>query len=380
MSTHPRPDPDLALRYLEGAEDDSPLFRHARGLRDEGRGRTITYSRKVFVPLTTLCRDRCAYCTFAKPPGAGGVYLEPEEVLAIVRAGDEAGCTEALFTLGDRPEERWPQAAGFLADKGLASTIDYLAEMSALVRSETALFPHANPGLMDEDDMMLLRPTNPSMGLMLENISPRLMEPGMPHHDTRSKEPARRVATIEAAGRAKVPFTTGILVGIGETRAEVVDSLFALRDLAAATGAIQEVIIQNFRAKADTPMRHSAEPVPRWFARVVALARWIMGPEANVQVPPNLTERFELYLDAGINDWGGVSPLTIDWVNPEAPWPHLDELRARTEGAGFELRPRLPVYPEFVDQDWIHNDLYPDVLAASDEDGLAVIREISGAR
>ena len=380
MSTHPRPDPDLALRYLEGAEDDSQLFRHARGLRDEGRGRTITYSRKVFVPLTTLCRDRCAYCTFAKPPGAGGVYLEPEEVLAIVRAGDEAGCTEALFTLGDRPEERWPQAAGFLADKGLASTIDYLADMSALVRSETALFPHANPGLMDEDDMMLLRPTNPSMGLMLENISPRLMEPGMPHHDTRSKQPARRVATIEAAGRAKVPFTTGILVGIGETRAEVVDSLFALRDLAAATGAIQEVIIQNFRAKADTPMRHSAEPVPRWFARVVALARWIMGPEANVQVPPNLTERFELYLDAGINDWGGVSPLTIDWVNPEAPWPHLDELQARTEGAGFELRPRLPVYPEFVDQDWIHNDLYPDVLAASDEDGLAVIREISGAR
>jgi FO synthase len=233
---------------------------------------------------------------------------------------------------------------------------------------------------MDDSDMMLLRPTNPSMGMMLENISPRLMDPGMPHHGTSSKEPAQRVATIEAAGRVKVPFTTGILVGIGETPAEIVDSLFALSDLARTTAAIQEVIVQNFRAKADTPMRHAAEPVPRWFARVVALARWIMGAEANIQVPPNLTERFELYLDAGINDWGGVSPLTIDWVNPEAPWPHLDELRARTETAGFELRPRLPVYPEFIDQDWIHNDLYQDVMAAADGDGLAVIRETSGAR
>ena len=378
--THPHPDPDLALRYLEGSEDDGPLFDHARALRDEGRGRTVTYSRKVFIPLTTLCRDRCTYCTFAKPPGAGGMYLEPEEVVAIAQAGDEAGCTEALFTLGDRPEERWPQAAEFLAGKGLSSTIEYVAVMSALVREETRLFPHANPGLLDDGDMRLLRPTNPSMGMMLENISPRLTEPGMPHHNTRSKLPSDRVATIEAAGRVKVPFTTGILVGIGETREEIVDSLFALRHLASATGAVQEVIIQNFRAKADTPMRHAAEPVPRWFARVVALARWVMGAEASVQVPPNLTETFEIYLNAGINDWGGVSPLTIDWVNPEAPWPHLDELRARTEAAGFELRPRLPVYPDYIDQDWIHPDLYPDVVAASDEDGLALIPETSGAR
>ena len=378
--THPQPDPDLALRYLNGDEDDQPLFAHARAMRDQGRGRTVTYSRKVFIPLTTLCRDRCTYCTFAKPPGAGGMYLEPDEVLAIARAGHEAGCTEALFTLGDRPEERWTQAAGFLAAKGLGSTIEYVADMSALVRRETALFPHANPGLMDDADLRLLRPTNPSMGMMLENISPRLMEPGMPHHDTHSKDPTRRVATIEAAGRVKVPFTTGILVGIGETTREIVDSLFALRDLAAATGAIQEVIIQNFRAKADTPMRHSAEPVPRWFARVVALARWVMGAEANIQVPPNLTEEFEIYLDAGINDWGGVSPLTIDWVNPEAPWPHLDTLRARTEGAGFDLRPRLPVYPGYIDEDWIDESLYHDVVAASDRDGLALIPETSGAR
>jgi FO synthase len=378
--SHPTPDPDLAVRYLAGQEDDAPLFAHARALRDEGRGRVVSYSRKVFIPLTTLCSDRCSYCTFAKPPGAGGIYLEPDEVLAIARAGHEAGCTEALFTLGDRPEQRWPQAAEFLTAKGLDSTIDYVAEMSALVRTESSLFPHANPGLLDDDDMRLLRPTNPSMGMMLENISPRLMEPGMPHHGTNTKDPALRVATIEAAGRVKVPFTTGILVGIGESRDEVVDSLFALRDLATRTGAIQEVIIQNFRAKADTPMRRSAEPIPRWFARVVALARWIMGPEANVQVPPNLTDDFGMYLDAGINDWGGVSPLTIDWVNPEAPWPHLDELRSRTEAAGFELRARLPVYPEFIDEDWIDIGLYPDIVAASDQDGLARITETSGAK
>jgi FO synthase len=380
MPIHPRPDPELALRYLEGEVPDDALFEHARALRDEGKGRTVTYSRKVFIPLTTLCRDRCTYCTFAKPPGAGGMYLEPDEVLAIARAGEERGCTEALFTLGDRPEERWPQAAGFLATRGLDSTIDYVIEMSELVREQTSVFPHANPGLLDVDEMLRLRPSNPSMGMMLENISPRLMEPGMPHHGTLSKYPAARVATIEAAGRARVPFTTGILVGIGETRSEIVDSLFALRDLTEKTGAIQEVIVQNFRAKADTPMRHSAEPVPRWFARVVALARWILGAEANVQVPPNLTEHFEIYLDAGINDWGGVSPLTIDWVNPEAPWPHLDALRERTETAGFELRPRLPVYPEFIGPVWIDPGLLADVAAASDEDGLALDQEKTGVR
>jgi FO synthase len=376
---HASPDPALALRYLSGEIPDEPLFAEARRLRDQAHGGIVTYSRKVFIPLTTLCRDRCTYCTFAKPPGAGGVYLEPDEVLAVARAGDEAGCTEALFTLGDRPEDRWPQAAEFLAEKGVGSTIEYVAEMSALVRNETSLYPHANPGLMGDREMGLLRPTNPSMGLMLENISPRLMEPGMPHHNCPDKDPALRVETIEAAGRNKVPFTTGILIGIGETHQEIVDSLFALSELSERTGAIQEVIVQNFRAKADTPMRWSAEPVPRWFARVIALARWIMGAEANVQVPPNLTERFEIYLDAGINDWGGVSPLTIDWVNPEAPWPHLDHLRARTEAAGFALRPRLPVYPEFITPEWLDPGLYEHVLASSDDDGLAQIHEHVGA-
>ena len=365
----------MALRYLTGAEPDGPLFAHAAHLRDEGKGRVVTYSRKVFIPLTTLCRDRCTYCTFAQPPGAGGMYLEPEEVLAVAQAGDREGCTEALFTLGDRPEDRWAQAREFLDSKGVSSTIEYVAEMSALVRAETSLFPHANPGIMSDQDMQLLRPTNPSMGLMLENISPRLMDPGMPHHNCPDKEPSLRVATIEAAGRNRVPFTTGILVGIGETPQEIVDSLLALRELAASTEAIQEVIIQNFRAKADTPMRRSAEPVPRWFARVVALARWIMGPEANVQVPPNLTEDFSIYLEAGINDWGGVSPLTIDWVNPEAPWPHLADLEAQTRAAGFELRPRLPVYPGFITPEWIDSRLFGDVQAAADSDGLAAIKQ-----
>lgn len=370
---HPSPDPELALSYLSGETDDSPLFAHVAHLRDEGRGRTVTYSRKVFIPLTTLCNDRCAYCTFAKPPGAGGVYMEPEEVLAVAQAGDSAGCTEALFTLGDRPEQRWPQAREFLEGRGLSTTLQYVSEMSALVRSETSLFPHANPGLLDDDAMKMLRPTNPSMGMMLENISPRLTEPGMAHHRSPTKDPAKRVASIEAAGRQRVPFTTGILVGIGENHQEIVDSLFALRILGDRTGAIQEIIVQNFRAKADTPMRRSAEPIPRWFARVVALARWIMGPEASIQVPPNLTERYEVYLDAGINDWGGVSPLTIDWVNPEAPWPHLGELERRTREAGFRLRPRLPVYPEFIDEDWIDPGLIDDVRASADEDGLAAV-------
>ena len=369
--THPTPDPGLALSYLDGSSVDAELFAHAAHLRDEGRGRTVTYSRKVFVPLTTLCNDRCTYCTFAKPPGAGGVYLEPEEVLAVAQAGDEAGCTEALFTLGDRPEQRWPQAREFLADRGLETTIEYVAEMSEMVRAETSVSPHANPGLLDDEAMKILRPTNPSMGMMLENISPRLQEPGMPHHNAPTKSPARRVATIEAAGRQKVPFTTGILVGIGESHQEIIDSLFALRDLADRTGAIQEVIIQNFRAKADTPMRRSAEPVPRWFARVVALARWIMGAEACVQVPPNLTEHYEIYLDAGINDWGGVSPLTIDWVNPEAPWPHMEELTNRTVTAGFELRQRLPIYPEYINEEWVDPGLLDDVEAAADDQGLA---------
>ncbi len=379
LMVHPAPDPDLALAYLEGGRSPEPLFAEAARLRDEGKGRVVTYSRKVFIPLTTLCRDRCTYCTFAKPPGAGGMYLEPEEVLAIARVGEEQGCTEALFTLGDRPEARWPQAREFLADHGHDTTLSYVREMSELVNAETTLFPHANPGVMTAEEIRALRPSNVSMGLMLENISPRLTEPGMPHHGSPDKAPTVRVATIEAAGRERVPFTTGILVGIGETATEIVDSLFVLAELHRTYGHLQEVIVQNFRAKDDTPMRRHAEPIPAWFARVVALARWILGPEVNLQVPPNLTERFETYLDAGINDWGGVSPVTIDWVNPEAPWPHLRELAARTAAAGFRLRPRLPVYPEFITPEWIAPGLMAKVRNAVDGDGLAAIPELEGA-
>ena len=375
----PQPEPELALDFVLGRRDPQPLLAEARRLRDAGKGRTITYSRKVFIPLTTLCRDTCTYCTFAKPPGAGGEYLTPDDVLAIARAGESHSCTEALFTLGDAPEARWPQAREFLASQECDTTMEYVVAMTEMVNQETTLFPHANPGLMPDDAQAALRPSNPSMGLMLENISPRLMEPGMPHHNCPDKDPALRVATIEAAGRQRVPFTTGVLVGIGETPNEVVESLFALADLERSTGAIQEVIIQNFRAKADTRMRRDPEPTVAYFTRIIAAARWILGAQMNLQVPPNLTENFGVYLDAGINDWGGVSPLTIDWVNPEAPWPHLEQLRAITTRAGFRLMPRLPVYPEYIGPDWIDPGLLPKVKAAVDGEGYALAPQLEGA-
>jgi FO synthase len=376
----PSPDRDLAIDLVTGRRPAGDLFTEAQRLRDEGKGRTITYSRKVFVPLTTLCRDTCTYCTFAKPPGAGGEYLTPEDVMAIVTAGESHGCTEALFTLGDRPEDRWPQATEFLDQYGAESTIDYVRMLTERVNAETALFPHANPGLMDDGVQKALRPSNPSMGLMLENISPRLMEPGMPHHNCPDKDPALRVATIEASGRQRVPFTSGVLVGIGETPEEVVDSLVALAELARQHGSIQEVIVQNFRAKADTRMRRDAEPTVQYFARVVAVARWILGAEMNLQVPPNLTDDFGVYLDAGINDWGGVSPLTIDWVNPEAPWPHLDKLEHVTLDQGFSLKARLPVYPEFISDEWIDAGLLPKVQSAVDAEGYARISTMEDLR
>lgn len=373
----PPPDPSLAADFLTGRRDARPLLAEAARLRDEGRGRIVTYSRKVFVPLTTLCRDTCTYCTFVKPPGAGGEYLTPDDVAAIVAVGEEHGCTEALLTLGDRPEDKWPQARAFLAEHGHTSTLGYVTAMSELIRTRSSLFPHANPGLMSEDDIVALRPTNLSMGLMLENISDRLTEPGMPHHDCPDKVPAARVATIEAAGRARVPFTTGILVGIGETENEVVESLFALAEIQRRHGHLQEFIVQNFRAKANTRMRRSPEPTVPYILRVVAAARWILGPEANIQVPPNLTEDFSVYLDAGINDWGGVSPVTIDWVNPEAPWPQLRTLTEVTEAAGFELRARLPVYPEYLDDSWVDPGLLVAARARTDEHGYAVVEPVA---
>jgi FO synthase len=375
----PAPDPDLAHRFLTGAAPLAPLFSEARRLRDDGKGRTVTYSRKVFIPVTTMCRDRCTYCTFAKPPGAGGAYLTPDEVMATVRAGERRGCTEALFTLGDRPEDRWPAARAFLDGAGHASTLDYVQSLTERVVNETDVFPHANPGLMDGATQAALRRSNASLGLMLENISPRLMESGMPHHDCPDKDPGARMATIETAGQLRIPFTTGVLIGIGETPAEVVESLFALAEVQQRLGHLQEIIIQNFQPKADTRMRGVLAPTTEYFSTVVAVARWGFGAAMNVQVPPNLADDFSVYLDAGINDWGGVSSLTIDWVNPEAPWPQLERLEAATESAGFELKQRMPVYPEYVDELWIDAELWIKLGGAVDGRGYALSKETATA-
>jgi FO synthase len=367
----PTSDPDLVAHLLRGRGDQEGLLAAARRMRDEGKGRVVTYSRKVFLPVSTLCRDRCSYCAFAVAPGAGGRYLEPGEALALARAGEARACTEALLTLGDRPESRWPAAREFLRSRGCASTLEYVGRVARLLVEETTLLPHANPGIVDRGEAAALRPWCASMGLMLETSSRRLLGPGMPHHRCPDKDPQRRLGALHALAAARIPLTSGVLVGIGETPEELADSLLTLARLAAETGAVQEVIVQNFRAKPGTPMRGAAEPTPRYLARVVAVARCVLGPEMNLQVPPNLTDRFEEYLEAGVNDWGGVSPVTPDWVNPEAPWPHLDELRRRTEAAGFTLLPRLPVYPEFLSPQWVDPGLFRRLVESADDRGYA---------
>ena len=345
----------------------------AAQLRDAGKGKVVTFSPKVFIPLTHLCRDFCGYCTFRQSPqDAERLYMSPEEVLKVARAGQRLGCTEALFTLGERPEQRYPEARQWLQDRGYATTLEYLTEMCKLVLEETTLLPHANPGTMSRRELAALQPFNPSMGLMLESISPRLYEPGGPHEFAPSKRPRVRLRTIELAGELGIPFTTGILIGIGETRRERIEAILAIRRLHRAYGHIQEVIIQNFRAKPDTAMSEASDAPAEELFWTVAVARVLLGSEINLQVPPNLSARdYPSYLSAGINDWGGVSPLTIDYVNPEAPWPGLAELQERTGAEGFELRPRLPVYPEFFRGS---GNLLPDalktrVVALADEDG-----------
>lgn len=327
----------------------------------------------MFIPLTRLCRDVCGYCTFRQDPAsAEQLYVTPEEVLAVAKAGERLGCTEALFTLGERPEQRYPEARDWLARRGYRTTLDYLRDMCALVLDETALLPHVNPGNMTRGDLERLRPVSASMGLMLENVSERLCGPGGPHEFAPSKHPRVRLRTMELAGQLQIAFTTGLLIGIGETPEEIVDSLLAIRDLHERYGHIQEVIIQNFRAKPGTPMAGAAEPTVNDMRRIVAVARLILGPEANVQVPPNLTRRdYPLYLLAGINDWGGISPLTRDYVNPEAPWPQITELRRETEQLGFTLVPRLPIYPEYVrvGSAFVPEPLRPRTDTLIDEEG-----------
>ncbi|MCZ4118525.1 bifunctional FO biosynthesis protein CofGH [Streptomyces sp. H39-S7] len=345
------------------------------GLETAGRPGVITYSRKVFIPLTRLCRDKCHYCTFVTVPGklrrdGHGMFLSPDEVLEIARQGAEMGCKEALFTLGDRPEDRWPEAREWLDAHGYDDTLAYVRAMSIRVLEETGLLPHLNPGVLSWQDLQRLKPVAPSMGMMLETTATRLWsEPGGPHHGSPDKDPAVRLRVLEDAGRSNVPFTTGILIGIGETYAERAESLFAIRKIARQYHGIQEVIIQNFRAKPDTAMRGMPDAELEELAAAIAVARLILGPAARVQAPPNLVDgEYARFIAAGIDDWGGVSPLTPDHVNPERPWPHIDELAEQTAAAGFALRERLTIYPEFIQrgEPWLDPRLLPHVRALAD--------------
>ena len=351
------------------------LLARAAALRDEGHGRNLSYSRKVFIPLTKLCRDVCHYCTFAERPRPGRpAYLSPEDVLAIARAGAAAGCTEALFTLGDKPELRFQAARDALAALGYPTTIAYLRAMCALVLKETGLLPHANPGVMAREEIASLREVTASQGIMLESASARLCEPGGVHYGSPDKHPDVRLETIRLAGELAVPFTTGILIGIGETRAERLQSLLAIRDLHARYGHIQEVIVQNFRAKPKTKRAEAPEPDLDDLLWTVAAARLILGSAVNIQAPPNLTPReYERIVAAGINDWGGVSPVTPDHVNPEAPWPAIEELARRTASVGKVLVQRLPAYPEYVRdaQRWLAAPVATQTMRLADAEGLA---------
>jgi FO synthase len=354
-------DLDRLLAYAGRARD--------AGLTGAGRPGVITYSRKVFIPLTRLCRDRCGYCTFATVPGRlDSPYLSPGEVLAIARQGAALGCKEALFTLGDRPEDRWPAARDWLDANGYDDTLSYVRAMAIRVLEETGLLPHLNPGVLTWRDFQRLKPVAPSMGMMLETTAARLFtERGGPHYGSPDKEPAVRLRVLEDAGRCSVPFTTGILIGIGETRAERAESLFAIRRIAREYGGIQEVIVQNFRAKPDTRMRGVPDAELADLAATIAVARLVLGPPARIQAPPNLIgDQYGLILAAGIDDWGGVSPLTPDHVNPERPWPQIEELARRTEAAGMRLAERLTIYPGYLREPWLDPRLAAHVAALAD--------------
>src|SRR4051794_18668577 len=354
----------------------SELMAVAAARRDARFGRRVTFSPKVFVPLTMLCRDRCGYCTFAKPPARlDAPYLTPDHVLELATRGAALGCFEALFTLGEAPEARYPQAAEWLQAHGYPSTVEYLAAVAKRVLDETGLLPHANAGALSEDELRLLRAVSPSQGMMIETLAGRLGEPGGPHYGAPDKTPERRLATLHAAGRARVPFTTGILVGIGETRAERIDALVAIANAHIEHGHVQEVIVQNFLPKPGTAMR-AAPPCDRdEYLWSIAAARMILPADVHLQAPPNLSDAAELaaLLAAGVDDWGGVSPVTIDHVNPERPWPALETLREATEAAGHVLAPRLTVHPEYVRaaSEWIDPELAFSVLVRSDGEGLA---------
>jgi FO synthase len=372
---------EAAILLQARGDDLAVLVAHAGRVRDSGlasagRPGVITYSRKVFIPLTRLCRDRCAYCTFVTVPGRlTAPFLSPDEVLDIARAGASLGCKEALFTLGDRPEARWKQAREWLDAHGYDDTLSYVRAMAIRVLEETGLLPHLNPGVLSWQDFQRLKPVAPSMGMMLETTSARLFtERGGPHFGSPDKDPAVRLRVLQDAGRSSVPFTTGILIGIGETLAERAESIFAIRQVAREYGGIQEVIVQNFRAKPDTKMRGVPDAELADLAATIAVTRLVLGPSARIQAPPNLIgDEYQLILSAGIDDWGGVSPLTPDHVNPERPWPHIDDLAARTAAGGFELAERLTIYPGYIREPWLDPRLARHVTALADPStGLAL--------
>jgi len=365
---------DLACRLLRADESSLPLLLSAASeTKRRFKPGLITYSRKVFLPLTNLCRDYCGYCTFRHDPGSPGAHtMSPDEVLRVAREGERLGCTEALFSLGDKPELLFPEMRATLQHLGYKSTLHYLEAMCELVLRETSLLPHPNPGLLSAEWISRLSSVSPSMGLMLETTNACLLQPGKAHDNAPDKVPAKRLRTIEEAGKQGVPFTTGLLIGIGESIEDRVDTLLAIRDLHLLYGHIQEVIVQNFRVKPDIPMYNWPEPTHGEMLRTVAVARLLM-PTVNIQAPPNLSApSYDDLLDAGIDDWGGVSPLTPDFINPEKPWPHLKELQSRTEAKGFALKQRLPVYPEFLPlAHRLPGLLSRKVKAASDTNGYA---------
>ncbi|MEO5900330.1 MAG: 7,8-didemethyl-8-hydroxy-5-deazariboflavin synthase CofG, partial [Ilumatobacteraceae bacterium] len=369
---HPAPTRVSVLPEFGAVVSDTPLdalLAAARAIRDAAHGTRITYSPKVFIPLTMLCRDQCGYCTFAQPPArVEKPYLLAEDVLRIAGHGARSGCHEALFTLGERPEDRYEVAREFLRVHGYDSTVHYVAAMAALVLAETGLLPHANAGALYRDELALLRPVAPSQGMMLETLRDDLAA----HRNAPDKVPARRLATLELAGDLRIPFTTGILVGIGEDRADRLLALAAIAESHARHGHVQEVIVQNFLPKLRTGMQHAAPCPPEEFLWTIAAARVVLPPEIHLQAPPNLSDDFGALLAAGIDDWGGVSPITADHVNPERPWPELDRLREVTERAGFALAPRLTVYPEYVHRadEWLDPALHFPVMDRSDADGL----------
>jgi len=368
---------ETASALIRCADEDLPdLLAAARAAKERFKPGVITYSRKVFLPLTNLCRDYCGYCTFRRDAGDPGAHtMTPDEVLEVARAGEKLGCTEALFSLGDKPELLFPEMRETLRHLGYKSTLHYLEAMCELILRETSLLPHPNPGLLSAEWIARLAAVSPSMGLMVETMNASLLGAGKAHDNAPDKAPPKRLHTIEDAGRQNVPFTTGLLIGIGETIADRVDALLAIRDMHERYGHIQEVIVQNFRVKPSIPMAQWPEPSHGDMLRTVAVAR-LMLPKVNIQVPPNLSaSNYEDFIDAGINDWGGVSPLTPDFINPEKPWPHLEHLRLRTESKGQKLAQRLPVYPEFADRVAARPGLLSEKLrAASAHDGLAIVR------